>query len=85
MPRCGAMTTSEAPIHSAPPHQKSDNAIQLTGEPSENGNRQENQLFEFAEIQRRSHLNCIVVEMHERSSCPARKVSKAKSHLSVNC
>ena len=33
MPRLGAIPTSEAPVQSAPPHQKNDSAIQLTGEP----------------------------------------------------
>jgi hypothetical protein len=37
MPRRGAMVTSEAPIQSAPPHQKNDSAIQLAGEETRRG------------------------------------------------
>ena len=32
-------------------------------------NRKEDQLFELAEIHRTGHLNCIVVQINERSSC----------------
>ena len=37
IPRCGAIATSEAPVPSAPPHQKKASGIQLTAE--RRGNR----------------------------------------------
>ncbi len=37
--------------------------------PTESQNRKEDQLLEFTEIQRSSHLNCIVVQIDELSSC----------------
>jgi hypothetical protein len=36
---------------------------------AESQNRQEDQLFELAEIHRTYHLNCIVVQIRELSSC----------------